>query len=210
VDARLPLPQLLDRFVAARRNHLYVVDADSRFLGAVNLHDVNRRLLEGADPEAFRAGDMVRERFETTLPAERLDRVLDRFERQECERLPVLADGTSRRLVGTVSKRDILGVYSRELLQRSGVPAPSSGPGVPADSRVDEMEVPAALIGKSLAGARVRERFGLSVLMLRRGDTWLVPEQTTRFETGDRLLAFGAPEALRAFRETRGGSEGTP
>jgi chloride channel protein, CIC family len=209
VDARLPLPQLLDRFVAARRNHLYVVDADSRFLGAVNLHDVNRRLLEGADPEAFRAGDMVRERFETTLPAERLDRVLDRFERQECERLPVLADGSSRRLVGTVSKRDILGVYSRELLQRSGVPAPSSGPGAPADSRVDEMEVPAALIGESLAGARVRERFGLSVLMLRRGETWLVPEQSTRFETGDRLLAFGAPEALRALRETCGGSGAT-
>ena len=37
-------PQLLETFVRVRRNHLYVVDADGRFLGAVNLHDLNGAL----------------------------------------------------------------------------------------------------------------------------------------------------------------------
>jgi len=40
--------------------------------------------------------------------------------------------------------------------------------------------------------------------MIRRGGSWLVPEQTTRFEAGDRLLAFGSPEALAGFREPGG------
>jgi len=204
VDEQLPLPQLLDHFVAARRNHLYVVDAAGRFLGAVNLHDVNRRLLEGAQPQAFRAGDLVRRRFETTVPGERLDRVLERFEREECERLPVLADRASGRLTGTVSKRDILGVYSRELLQRTGVPAATAALEAKGEHRVEELEAPPGLIGESLAGARLRERFGVSVVMIRRGGSWLVPEQTTRFEAGDRLLAFGSPEALAGFREPGG------
>lgn len=117
VSPDLPLAELLDRFVAARRNHLYVVDGTFRFLGAVNLHDLNRELRRGAGPHALRAADLARADFEATVPDERLDRVLDRFARQECERLPVLAQPGSRELVGTVSKRDILAVYAQELLR---------------------------------------------------------------------------------------------
>lgn len=129
VSPDLPLAELLDRFVAARRNHLYVVDEAGRFQGAVNLHDVNRELRAGTRPESMRAADLVRARFESTVPEERLDRVLERFAREECERLPVLADRESRVLVGTVSKRDILAVYSLELLQRSPVARADRGEG---------------------------------------------------------------------------------
>jgi CBS domain-containing protein len=114
----LPLARVLDAFVASRRNHLYVVDEKSRFLGAVNLHDVNEALRAG-EPATLTARDVARRRFEVTVPEEGLPRVLDRFAAQECERLPVLGDLESRRLVGTISKRDILSVYSLELLERS-------------------------------------------------------------------------------------------
>jgi CBS domain-containing protein len=117
VPADLPLEDLLDRFVSARRNHLYVVDGDGRFGGAVNLHDLNRELRLGGTPRMLHAADLARSAFETTVPEERLDRVLERFAREECERLPVLADPASRTLVGTVSKRDILAVYAQERLR---------------------------------------------------------------------------------------------
>ncbi len=124
----LPLPRLLDAFVASRRNHLYVVDEGGGFVGAVNLHDVNEALRAAEGPGTLAARDVMRPRFEVTVPEEGLPRVLDRFAAQECERLPVLADLESRRLVGTISKRDILSVYSLELLQRS-----DGAPAVPAD-----------------------------------------------------------------------------
>jgi len=78
---------------------------------------VVRELRSGTRADALRAADLARADFESTVPEERLDAVLDRFARQECERLPVLADRQSRRLVGTVSKRDILAVYAQELLR---------------------------------------------------------------------------------------------
>jgi chloride channel protein, CIC family len=115
VPPDLTLAELLDRFVSARRNHLYVVE-DGRFAGAVNLHDLNRELRSRAG-SSLRARDLAHRSFEATVPDERLDRVLERFARQECERLPVLADRTSRVLVGTVSKRDILAAYAQERLQ---------------------------------------------------------------------------------------------
>jgi CIC family chloride channel protein len=117
-----PAPQLFDTFVGVRRNHLYVVDGEQRFIGAVNLHDLNAALKDEARPDAIVARDLARTRFETTTLDEPVLAAMEKFERQECERLPVLADARSRRLLGTISKRDILSAWARERLGRTAPP----------------------------------------------------------------------------------------
>lgn len=202
VPADLPLPRLLDAFVAARRNHLYVVEDEGRFRGAVNLHDVNRELRAAGGEAVLTARDLAETRFETTTPGETLLRVLDRFAAQECERLPVLADRRSRRLVGTISKRDILSVYSLDLLQRTrAVPGRSQSLEVPLERFVDEVALPPDLAGRRLAEAALDERWGVSVLMVRRAGTGLlIPRAGTRLRAGDRLLVFGPRDRLQALR----------
>ncbi|HKQ61347.1 MAG TPA: chloride channel protein, partial [Candidatus Polarisedimenticolaceae bacterium] len=118
VPADLELPRVLDRFIATRRNHLYVVDGEGRFEGGVSLQDANRRLRESEAPQEVRARDLLIPRFPSAVRDERLDGVLERFWAEECERLPVLDGAESRRLVGTISQRDILSVYSLEVLHR--------------------------------------------------------------------------------------------
>jgi CIC family chloride channel protein len=202
----LPLPEVLDQFLGARRNHLYVVDGDGSFLGVVNLHDVNRQLLSSADPNAFRAADLVRPRFETTTPQETLDLVLERFAREECERLPVLEGPGRSRVVGTISKRDILSVYSLELLQRDTTPRRAADLEAPVDRLVEEIAAPASAVGHTLGDARFRERHGVSVLMIRRARAgWIVPDDHTPIEDGDRLVVFGPRERLASLR---GGAPG--
>jgi CIC family chloride channel protein len=119
VLAGCPAPALLETFVRVRRNHLYVVDEGGRFLGAVNLHDLNAALRDEAHPERLTALGAMRARFEFLLPDDAIGSALEKFERQECERLPVVEDLTSKRLVGTISKRDILSAYARERLAAS-------------------------------------------------------------------------------------------
>jgi CIC family chloride channel protein len=202
VPAGLPLPRLLDAFVAARRNHLYVIEDGERFRGAVNLHDVNRELRAVGGEAVLTARDLAETRFETTTPGETLLRVLDRFAAQECERLPVLADRRSRRLVGTISKRDILSVYSLDLLQRARtVPGRSRSLELPLERLVDEVPLPPDLAGRTLADAALDERWGVSVLMVRRaGAGLLIPRASTRLRAGDRLLVFGPRDRLQALR----------
>ena len=117
-----PAPRLLETFVTVRRNHVYVVDDDGRFLGAVNLHDLNGALRDERQPAALTAAALMRPRFEATFPDEPVPVALARFEQQECERLPVLADAGSRHLIGTLSKRDILSAYARERLAQPPAP----------------------------------------------------------------------------------------
>ena len=114
-----PATGLFDTFVGVRRNHLYVVDEEQRFIGAVNLHDLNAALKDEARPETLRAGDLARTRFAMTTPDEPVLGAMEKFERQECERLPVVADLESRHLLGTISKRDILSAWARERLGRA-------------------------------------------------------------------------------------------
>lgn len=117
VPEELALPALLDVFVRFRRNHLYVVGPGGEFKGAVNLHAVNEALRGASDPRRTLARDVLESRFETTTPEESLPRVLERFAAQNSERLPVLAADGSRRLLGTISKRDVLAAYATELMQ---------------------------------------------------------------------------------------------
>ena len=70
----------------------------------------------------------------------------------------------------------------------------------PVERLVDEVPVPAAAVGQTLDAAGFPQRYDVSVLMLRRGSSWRIPEAETRFEPGDRLLVFGLPEPLRRLR----------
>jgi CIC family chloride channel protein len=130
VPPGMALPELLSRLLAARRNHVYVADPAGRFMGAVSLHDVARAAGEARDPSAFSAADVMDRRFAVAFPDEPLERALEGFARQSCERLPVLDGPATRRLVGTVSKRDILGLYARELVRRPAAEGAGAPPAV--------------------------------------------------------------------------------
>jgi CIC family chloride channel protein len=198
VSSDLPLPALLDRFVEARRNHVYVVDHAGRFVGAVNLHDASRALRSAPSPAAVQAGDLVNTRFEATVPDERLDRVLDRFFRQDAERLPVLADLQSRQLLGTVSKRDILSVYSLERLQRGPTPVSVVSDDV-SEGILRQMAVPTEMVGKTVGTADAQERYGFSIIMVSQaGSGWILARESVRLGAEDRLLVFGDRERIAA------------
>jgi len=63
-----------------------------------------------------------------------------------------------------------------------------------------------ALADLSLGEARVRERFGVTVVSVGRPDGEVVmnPSADTRLRPGDRLRVFGLPEQVEAFRREAG------
>jgi CBS domain-containing protein len=212
VPEGMPLPQLLDRFIASRRNHVYVTDESGSLAGVVNLHDLNRALQDSEDPANSTVADVWIPGFEVVTPTEPLDRVLEKFWVVEAERLPVVIDRESRRLIGTVSRRDILGVYNVEVLRRRSLFAHFEDEAheptfveLPADHQIDDIPVPPSMVGTTVAELRFRERFGASILLIRRPseegvEARIVPEAGTRLEVGDRLVVFGPRARLRDLR----------
>lgn len=90
----------------------------------------------------------------------------------------------------------------RGAMNAAGVPDRG---GLVADALPEVHEVrlgAGALADLSLGEARVRERFGVTVVSVERPDGLAVvnPSATTRLRPGDRLRVFGRPEQVEAFR----------
>lgn len=88
--------------------HLYVVDAERQFRGAVALQDLKPFLLDTDLPEVVIALDLMHDDIPVLLSDASLKESLEVFARHDGERLPVLDNLSNRRLVGALAKTDVL------------------------------------------------------------------------------------------------------
>ena len=206
---------VVERFFSARRQRLYVVGGDGRLLGSVSLHDIKHTLRDSGELAAVVAHDLMRPVPTVLHRGERLHRAAEAFARSDFERLPVLAeDGVT--YVGVVTKRDLLSVYTQEVLGRPTVLStyvrgeqPETGRlELPPDFAVRSVPLPVELDGRTLAEARLPQRLGVRVLQIkRRGhggeEEWLLPEARTVFAAGDLLVLLGPTAAVEALAAGR-------
>jgi len=201
---------VVDRFFAAHRHRLFVVDDDRRFVGEVSLHDIKHVLEDPGMLTVVVAHDLMKMPEQTLVPEERLDRAAEVFAHSDYERLPVV-DGEGR-FVGVVTKRDLLSIYAQEVLGRQALLATFVSGGeeesrdfveLPPDFALRMVEVPGELVGKSLAEARLPQTHGLRVIEIKRGrpgqEERVIPGAETLFELGDRLIVLGPSSSVASL-----------
>jgi CIC family chloride channel protein len=96
-----------EKFIANRFNYLYVADKN-RFIGAISLHDIKNFLNTPELAELVIAGDIVRENFPKIQPDATLNEALGVFAQHDGERLPVVENSGRDRLIGSISKTDVI------------------------------------------------------------------------------------------------------
>jgi chloride channel protein, CIC family len=100
--------EIAETFTQFRFQHIYVVDKDKRLVGAVSLHDV-KAFLDRPELEAVViAADIMNENFPRVTPLQGMGEALHEFAIAQSERLPVVDNMDSRRLIGSISKTDII------------------------------------------------------------------------------------------------------
>jgi CIC family chloride channel protein len=197
-----PYAGVVDRFLATRRQRLFVV-AEGKLLGSVSLHDIKHALRESETIGAVVAHDLMTPVPLVVRATDRLHRAAEIFARSDFERLPVIdAEGQFR---GVLAKRDLLAVYAQEVLGRPAVLSTfvaSDQPGskgnaveLPPDFALRSVRLPQALVGKTLAEARLTQRLGIRVIEIRRaaaaGWEWIVPDAGSQLAAGDELIVLG-------------------
>ena len=125
----LTLPQnatfaeIAQNFVQHQFQHIYIIDDDRRLLGAVSLHDVKAFLDRPELETVVIAADIMDENFPRISPLHSMADALKKFSETRSERLPVVDNLTSQRLIGSISKTDIIlhlaGEQSRVEVQRA-------------------------------------------------------------------------------------------
>jgi K+/H+ antiporter YhaU regulatory subunit KhtT len=90
-------------------------------------------------------------------------------------------------------------MQAEELLHQQPEAEPSEAL---ANFTVEEVEVcaGAAMVGRTLSELRFRQRFGVTVVGIRRGENRiLAPSPTEPLQEGDRLIVVGTVEAVQAM-----------
>jgi CIC family chloride channel protein len=206
---------VVDRFLARPRTLLCVTDDGGHFVGAISLHAIKDVLAGGAGLEVVIAADLA-EPFDAVTPDESLADVMERFWRQHAERLPVLRDRESRTLVGGISQRDLIGIYSQEILGQGQLLARFTAPDgtggeresyveLPPGLAIRTLVVPSALDSQTIRDLTPRSAFGVHVLQIARYDAARgrhdaeQPGPDSALHTRDRLLVIGPREGLERF-----------
>lgn len=100
--------QIAQNFVTNRFNYLYVTDNADGFAGVISLHDIKPYLNQPDIAEIVTARDLIREEFATITPDVSLAEALKTFLHHDGERIPVVDGSSNRKLIGSISKTDLI------------------------------------------------------------------------------------------------------
>jgi chloride channel protein, CIC family len=100
--------QIAETFVQHRFQHIYIVDQENRLLGAISLHDVKTFLDRPELESVVIAADIMDEDFPRVSRTQGMSEALHKFSEANSERLPVVDNLHSKRLIGSISKTDII------------------------------------------------------------------------------------------------------
>jgi CIC family chloride channel protein len=215
VSPSASLTEVVSRMMGGSHSHLFVVGKENRILGHISLENL-RPILNDYDTlgEAVIASDLMDSNMPVVKPEESLDMVMQLFGKFNLNEIPVVDKG---QLVGTIWGSDVIEAYNREVLKldmASGLATSlrlqqkihSERLALVGGFLILEVTAPKIFVGKSLEALNLRERFGATILTIKRrgeeeGDrvAYLLPKSTTTIVQGDTLVIFGLQKDLSRF-----------
>jgi CBS domain-containing protein len=220
VPRTIPFAQVVRTFMETRSLYLYIGDEEGRLLGVIDLHDVKSRFADAEPASIVIAEDLVTE-IPFVTPSESLTSVNEKLWFRDLGQLPVVESAESRRFLGVVTRRDLLGAFDREVLQsnrllarvRTFRGAEDGGEidyfELPEKHRLVEVDVPVSIEGRTMGESGLRSRYGVSVLAVKRLsreglERRFVPGPEDRFAHGDVLIVLGTEEAIASLQSGAG------
>lgn len=116
VTEEMDLTKILSLLKSSRYNDLPVTDRAGRFLGMISFQDLRTTLMESDLAPLILARDVLREDIPAVHPEDTLLHALNRFGIHDLDHLPVVDSADSGRLLGLLSRSDVMTRYNKELL----------------------------------------------------------------------------------------------
>jgi CIC family chloride channel protein len=205
VPESCPLPELLRRVSEGDATTLPVVDARGELVGVLPFDALRSVLLDEDVGALIVAGDLVDRHVPTVTPQSTLGDAFRRIETARVEELPVVEPGNARRVLGMLSRADLIAAYNRAMGSLGALPLDAwLASNEPAwhGYRVLTIAAPGAWVGRSLRDVEPRGRFGVTVLAMRAtgAGRYAVPDPDRPFDARDVLVLAGTSAGLRAAR----------
>jgi len=119
INEKTHLQELINIMMAKRATHFPIVDNSKKLKGMLSIHDLKEVLQEERLSDILVAADIVNPQIDFITPDENLVEVMKRFGLHDIEQIPVVNNSRDLKLIGLLTKRDLLAAYNREILRVS-------------------------------------------------------------------------------------------
>jgi CIC family chloride channel protein len=215
VSPSVPLAELVTRMMVSPQAHLFIVSGNNRVQGYISMETL-RPIIKDYETVSniVNASDLMDRKVAVVTPGETLDMVMQLFGKFALEEIPVVDKG---QLIGTVRKSDVIEAYNREIFKLDMASGLATSFRLHQRTELErlallegvlilEVSAPRQFVDKSLAELKLRERYGATVLTIKRltsGGTeklsYILPTPATQIKRGDVIIVFGLQDDLSRF-----------
>jgi CIC family chloride channel protein len=210
VPGKLPLRMVPALFDATRTHGLPVTDEDGKLCGVITVQDVELAVESDEHNLDRPVKRFCSQRLVFAHPEETVQQALERMSYRDIGRLPVVDPSHPTKLVGWISRADIIRAYERALTRRVAVQQQVTQARLGVTARVEVVEcvveAGSALAGKTLV--RVRWPEDSLVASIQRGGRLIIPHGSTELRIGDQLVVIARREDEDAIRALARRGEG--
>ncbi len=204
IPAAATFPEMLRIVGASRSGAFPIVDEQGGLVGALSFSALRTSLLEGNLGALVVAADLADPHVPTLTPERLLGDAFRLMESEGLEDVPVVDAADPRRILGMLSRADLIAAYNRTVASLGEVSVSAwltSGASRWTDEfRVAVVGAPASWVGRSLRDIDCRARYGVTVLAVQRdgrGHGYELPDPDRALAAGDQLVLAGTAESLR-------------
>jgi chloride channel protein, CIC family len=213
------LPEMMTKIIGSPNSSFYTIDSMGNISGIITETELRPILMEyEMIKDIVIARDIANPNIQIIKLTDNLDYVLNMFSKLNPDQFPVVHPDDPKNLLGAITRQKVLSIYNRETLKLNlteGLAKELQYIGknqavqiVPGYSIIEET-VPFTFSGKTLSELKLRNSYGIEVLMLRQFEDIyseekepkiLTPDPHYRLRATDKLILFGNNESLEKFK----------
>lgn len=216
LNAKTPLNFVVVKLMESPNHRIYTVDDENNLLGAISEAEIRPLITEYESlKHTLIAEDISRTKIGKIKSDKDLDFALKLLTKQDIEEIPVVSPDDDRKVIGTISRNDILSAYNREsikhdlaeglskelnTLDENNVARIANGYSIAEKRPLKEF------VGKNLSELRFRNKYGLEILMIKKTkelfsedeseNKLVMPAPEYVIEENDILVLFGTDDKI--------------
>ena len=196
IPTDMPLQEVSALFSKEHVHGLPVLDKGGDLCGMITVVDIEQAIERNPENLHLPAGDFCSQKLVVVHPDDTIQQALRRMGRYDIGRLPVVDPVNPRKLVGWLSRVDLVRAYDLALARRTEVRHKVAQVRLGAISGVDVFEITveagSQLDDKMLSEVKWPE--DSLVASVRRGRRVIIPHGKTRLEAGDQVAIVAREE----------------
>ena len=211
------LPVLMNRLLESHHGTFYTINGEGKITGAISENEIRPIITEYEQLKSVLiAEDVARKNIIMVNENDSLDKILKLFGNRNVDEFLVVSADNPSKIIGTVWRQDLISAYNRESLKynladglaheikkvdKSNVSRVAKG------YSIVEKKVKSDFVGRTLAEIKLRNKYGLEVLMIKQNlspfddeeesDKIIMPDPNYVLQSEDTLVLFGQDIQLK-------------